>query len=294
MNRRRFFSTSAAAAGGLVAARAAQARGGEVHEGLFTDAPLKIAMPPGWFPGGRIEDKLASLAQWGFPAYEWLNPKGDIDALKAAMDAHNLKLSCICGAGAIAPGHMVQPEEHDKVVAQFKERVQLAHKLGCTRLIGLTGNERSDVSREKQTEYVVQCLKRLVPIAEAEDVTIVMEALNVLVNHKGYFMVTTEHTMEILEEVNSPRVKMCFDIYHQQISEGNVIRNFTKNIDRIGHFHVGDNPGRNQPGTGEINYKNVFKAIHETGYDGYVTLECGKQGDLEDALLYLRDCMVWS
>lgn len=294
MNRRSFLTSCAAAAGSaalLTSAPAAAAK----KEGPFADAPLKISMPPGWFKGKTIDEKLEQIAEWGFPAYEWLGPSGDLDALKAAMDRVGLELSCIVGAGAIAPRQMVDPEDHDRVVAQFRGRVQMAHKLGCKNLIGLTGNERTDVSREQQTEYVIECLKRLAPIAEDEGVTIVIEALNVLVNHKGYFMVTTAHTMEILEAVNSPNVKMCFDIYHQQISEGNVIRNIAENIDRIGHFHVGDNPGRKQPGTGELNYKNIFKAIHEAGYQGFVALECGKKGPLEDALTYLREeCLTWS
>jgi hydroxypyruvate isomerase len=116
----------------------------------------------------------------------------------------------------------------------------------------------------------------------------------VLVDHAGYFLNTTDHTIEILEAVDSPNVKMCYDIYHQQITEGNIIRNIRNNIDRIGHFHVGDNPGRKQPGTGELNYKNIFKAIHETGYDGFVALECGNTASLEEALTYLREyCLTW-
>ncbi len=98
-----------------------------------------------------------------------------------------------------------------------------------------------------------------------------------------------------LEAVDSENVKMCFDIYHEQISEGNIIRNIKKNIDRIGHFHVADNPGRQQPGTGELNYKNIFKAIHDAGYKNFVALECHIGGSREDALEYLRkECLTWS
>jgi len=282
----------AATAGSLAlmdsAAAAAQKRG------PFANAPLKMSAPPGWCGGDTIKEQLERIAKWGFPGYEWLGPRGDLDALRATADRFGLTLSCIVGAGAIAPRQMVDPTDHDRVVEQFTNKVKIAHKLGCKTLIGLTGNERNDVSRDEQTKYVVQCLKRLAPIAEDEGVTIVMEALNVLVNHKGYFLITTAHTMEILETVDSPNVKMCFDIYHQQISEGNIIRNIRDNIDRIGHFHVGDNPGRNQPGTGELDYKNIFKAIHDTGYDGFVALECGNTTSVDNALTYLREqCLTW-
>lgn len=262
--------------------------------GPFADAPLKISVSPEWFPGTTIDEKLAAIARWGLPAYEDLRPKGDLDATKAAMDKHGLALSCIVGAGAIAPRQMVDPTDHNRVVEQFKESVRVAHKLGCKNLVGLTGNVLEGVSREEQTRNVVKCLERLAPIAQQENVTIVMEALNVLVNHAGYFMVTTAHTMEILKALNSPNVKMLFDIYHQQISEGNVIRNLTENIDRIGHFHVGDNPGRNQPGTGELNYRNIFKAIASSGYKGFVALECGRTKSTDEVLTYLRqECLTW-
>jgi len=294
MDRRTFLSGCTAAAALAGGATTAVARSDEPVAGLFADAPLKISMPLSWFRGKTVGDKLEQIAAWGFPAYEWLGPTGDLVALRAAMDRTGLELSCIGGAGAIAPRQMVDPTDHDRVVEQFRERIKVAHQLGCRTLIGLTGNERMDVSHEEQDAHVVQCLERLAPIAEAEGVTLVLEALNVLVDHAGYYLTRTAHTMRLLEAVDSPNVKMCFDIYHQQITEGNVIRNLTANIGRIGHFHVGDNPGRKQPGTGELNYKSIFKAIHDTGYAGFVALECGKRGRLEDALAYLRDCLTWA
>ncbi len=259
----------------------------------FAKLPLRMSMPYGWFKGSP-EERLAAAADWGLPGLEWLGPKGDIDELAKASKKTGVKWSCILGAGAISPGHMVQPAQHDAVEKQFLEKIALGKKLGCSTLIGLTGNVRDDVSREEQTKNVITCLKRLAPIAEKNDVTIVMEALNVLVNHKGYFMVTTDHTMEMLKAVDSPNIKMCFDVYHQQISEGNVIRNLCENIDRIGHVHVGDNPGRKEPGSGEINYSNVFKALASTDYKDFVTLECGHTGSVEEALQSTLDCFSWA
>ena len=273
MNRRDFILSSAAA-GGAAAFMARTQAASAAPKGPFSELPLKMSVPIDFFEG-TTEQKLDKVAEWGFPAYEWLNPEGDPTATRAKSDALGVELSCIVGAGAIAPGQMVDPDDHDRLVKQFEDRIVLAKTLGCKRLIGLSGNTRKDVSYEKQMEYVVKCLKRLAPIAEKNDVLIVLEALNPLVDHKGYFMTRTDQTMELIQEVGSPKVKMLFDIYHQQITEGNVIRNFTRNIDRIGHFHVADNPGRKEPGSGELNYTNIFKAIAETKYDGFVALECG-------------------
>ncbi len=292
MDRRDFLTTCAAAAGSV--ALAPMARGQErPSAGPFTDAPLKISLPPSWFEG-TIEEQLKQIASWGLPAYEWLGPKGDLPALRQAADALGLELSCILGVGAIAPGQMVDPAQHDRLLEQFKERVALAKQLRCRRLIGLTGNTSIDATHDQQTTHVIECLRRLAPLAEENDVEIVMEALNPLVNHKGFFLTRTDQTMMILDAVDSPNVKMCFDIYHQQITEGNIIRNITENIARIGHFHVGDNPGRKEPGTGELNYRNIFKAIHGTGYDGFVAMECGRSGTTEEALNKLLDCLNWS
>lgn len=294
MDRRTFMASCAAASLSVLNGVSRAAFGAEARpSGPFANVPLKMGVPPSWF-SGAIEEQLEQAAAWGFPGYEWLGPTGDLDAMRAKADSLGLEMTCIVGAGAIAQGGMVNPDDHDKVVQQFRERIGVAKRLGCKRLVGLTGNERADVSREEQAQYVVQCLKRLAPIAEENDVLLVVEALNTLVDHKGYFLTRTDETIEILKAVNSPNVKMLFDIYHQQITEGNVIRNLTRNIDRIGHFHVGDNPGRKEPGTGELNYKNIFKAIAETGYDGFVALECGRSGTTEQALEAVLACLTWS
>ena len=214
------------------------------------------------------------------------------EKVSAKADALGIEISCMCGAGAISSGWMVQPDDHDKTIAMFKERLDFAKRLKCKRLVGLTGNTRKDVSIEEQTEYVIQCLKRLAPIAEENDVTIVMEALNPLVDHEGFFLTRTDQTVEILKAVGSPNIKMLFDIYHQQITEGDVIRNLTENIDYIAHFHVADHPGRMEPGTGEMNYTDIFNAIAATGYDGLVALECGySTGNYEDALKATLKCL---
>lgn len=293
MNRRGFLAGCAAA--GVGAALMGKLPGAAAApSGPFAEVPLRMSVPIDFF-SGTVEEKLEQVAKWGFPAYEWLGPEGDFDAIRAKSDALGLTLSCIVGAGAIAPGQMVNPKDHDRVVAQFEERVELAKRLGCKNLVGLTGNERRNVPREEQTEHVITCLKRLAPIAEKNDVTLVMETLNPLVDHKGFFLYRTDHAVEIMKAVGSPNVKILFDIYHQQISEGNVIRNLTENIEHIGHFHVADNPGRKEPGTGELNYTNIFKAIVKTGYKGFVALECGSStGNNEDILKATLPCLNWA
>jgi len=271
MNRRTFLG----AAGATVLAGTRLAPSVRAAEqGTKPQLRTRFAVPPDIFRGMPFDKALEQIAAMGFPAFERLGWEGlDLEAVRKKADELGLEYSCIVGAGRIAPGGLVNPEDHDKVIEQFKKAVEAAHKLNVKRLVALTGNERNDVSRDQQKQYIIEGLKKLAPIAEAEKVTLVLEPLNVLVDHRGYFLSRSDEAAEILKAVNSPNVKMLFDIYHQQITEGNLIRNIKRNIDLIGHFHVADNPGRHEPGTGEINYRNVFKAIYETGYRELVALE---------------------
>lgn len=301
MKRRMFMASCAAAAGagtfgilpGTGAFAAAQSK-----RNSFEGCPIRFSLPPGWFKGS-LDEQLAQIAATGAAGYEILGPPADPQQVRAAADKAGLQHSCITAVGSIAPGGMVNPADHDKLVEQFTENVAKAKVLGLKTVIGLTGNTRDDATYDEQMGYVVDCLKRLAPIAEENGIVISMEALNVLVDHGGYFLTTTPQTMAIIEAVGSPYVKMCFDIYHQQITEGNIIRNLTQNFERIGHIHVGDNPGRQEPGTGEINYYNVFKAIAEEGYgkgryDGFVTFECGNSKDTERALQRIYAAIEWA
>jgi len=292
MNRRAFLLSTSAMLGGAAAAPRVLAQPPGAS-GSFADLPLRLAVQPQFFPG-TLDEQLEAAAAWGFSAYAWHNPEGDLEAVRRKADSLGLALCCIRGCGRIEPGFMMDPAQHDAVVDEFRQRIGIAKTLGTRQLIGLTGNAREDISYDEQMNLVITCLKRLAPIAEENDVEIIMEALNPLIDHKGFFLTRTDQTMQILDAVESPNVKMLFDIYHQQITEGNVIRNMRENIERIGLLHVADNPGRKEPGTGELNYTNIYKAIYDTGYKGYIELEHGKTGSVEDALNANLACFTWA
>ena len=146
------------------------------------------------------------------------------------------------------------------------------------------GQQLAGVGREQQHAAIVNALRGLAPRAQQHGVTIVVEPLNILINHKGYFLSTSEESFQIIDEVGSPAIKVLFDVYHQQITEGNLINNITTFFDKIGHFHIADNPGRNEPGTGEINYANVLRTIDDLGYSGYIGLEYRPKNDADASL----------
>ncbi|HBQ64814.1 MAG TPA: hydroxypyruvate isomerase [Clostridiales bacterium] len=178
-------------------------------------------------------------------------------------------------------GGIVSQDAHALFLEAFRETVRAARILGARNIVVTTGNEINGMPRARQHGNIVQALRAAAPWAEDAGIQIVLEPLNVLVDHKGYYLSTTAESVEIIREVDSPAVRILYDIYHQQITEGNLIHNIRSNIEYIGHFHAADVPGRHQPGTGEINYRNVFKAIRDTGFDGTVAFECILSEDVD-------------
>ncbi|MBN2307421.1 MAG: TIM barrel protein, partial [Candidatus Hydrogenedentes bacterium] len=154
-----------------------------------------------------------------------------------------------------------------------KDCVPVSKRLGCQRFIVTTGNALLGVSRDAQHAACVAALKAAAPVAADAGITLVLEPLNLLVDHAGYYLSTSTEGFAIVEEVGSPAVKLLFDIYHQQITEGNLSLNILGNIEKIGHFHSANHPGRYELTTGEINYPYLMRAIDQTDYDGYFGME---------------------
>lgn len=217
-----------------------------------------------------VADRIRKVADTGVEAVEfWGWRDKDLDALEAALTETGLPLAAFCAPG----GMLVNPGKEDEFVAGVEETVPIARRLHCRTLIVTTGQELPDVPRADQHAAIVAALKAAAPVVEANDLILVLEPLNVLVDHAGYYLATSAEGFRIVAEVGSPNVKLLYDIYHQQITEGNLIPTIRSHWEQIGHFHAADHPGRNEPGTGEINYLNVFAAIHRLGYAGYVGME---------------------
>jgi hydroxypyruvate isomerase len=236
-----------------------------------------------WFQGDTYQ-KFELAKQQGFKAIEILNWSGlDLDRARREIDRTGVEVSAILFHSSdpekqslIANTHgIVHADARDAFIDAIEETIQAARKLGCKNIVVTTGNEVASLSRKEQFDHVVTALKGASPLAEAAGITLVLEPLNILVNHPGYFLTTTAEAVSMIQAVGSTHVRVLYDIYHQQITEGNLIDTIRTHIQYIGHIHVGDVPGRKEPGTGEINYRNVFKAIRDTGYEGFVVFECG-------------------
>ena len=248
-----------------------------------------ITCAGGWLKESG-EEKFAAAAKLGFKAVEILDwTKLDFDKARTEIEKSGCTLSAILiksrdpyKQSLIANEHgIVYEDALNAFVDSIGETLEAAKAMDCKNIVVTTGNERDDVSRQVQHDNVVKALKAAAEVVAGSGVTLVLEPLNILVDHKGYYLTTTAEGVEIIKKVGSPQVKLLYDVYHQQITEGNLINNIRDNIEHIGHIHVGDVPGRKEPGTGEIHYKNVFKTIAETGYDKYVVFECGLTEDVE-------------
>jgi hydroxypyruvate isomerase len=177
------------------------------------------------------------------------------------------------GGGGEIQSAMNRPENHAKIEEAFRRSIPLAAKSGVTNIITFSGN-RAGMSDEEGAKNTVAGLNRVKKIAEDHGVTICMELLNSKVDHNDYMCDHTAWGVRVMQEVNSPRVKLLYDIYHMQIMEGDLIRTITQNIDWIGHFHTGGVPGRHElDDKQEVQWAAVMRAIAATNYAGYVAHE---------------------
>ena len=158
---------------------------------------------------------------------------------------------------------------------EIKTSVEIAKRVNATWMTVVPGHIDRRLHLDYQAANVVETLKQASAILEPHGLVMVLEPLNTLRNHPGMFLTSTPQAHLICKAVGSPSCKILYDIYHQQITEGNLIPNINAAWNEIAYFQAGDNPGRNEPGTGEINFRNVFKHIHAKGFTGVVGMEHG-------------------
>lgn len=170
----------------------------------------------------------------------------------------------------------------DKMAKDCREAVEVAKRCNAKWMTVVPGNYERSLSQDFQTAHVINALRIAADILAPHGLVMVLEALS---DNPDLFLRHTDQTAMICKAVNSPACKFLFDMYHMQRNEGNIINNLDKTWDEIGYLQIGDNPGRNEPGTGEMNYKNIFKHIYDKGYKGILGMEHGlsiknKEGEL--------------
>src|SRR5579864_7476390 len=280
MSTRRDFLTASAAAGamGLVGERSARAAGpAQTRDKTWLTFAVNVEMTWTKLP---FLDRIRNVAEAGFSHYEfWQWRPKDIDALDRLSKELGLQPTQFTASPKRFTEGITDPARRDEFLADVKAAVEVAQKLGVKKLCVVAGEETTGFSRDEQTKAVIESLKAGAKVVEPAGITLILEPLNILVDHPRQLLVTSKQAADVLEAVGSPNVKMLFDVYHQQISEGNLSGNIRKYKDLIGYFQIADPPGRHEPGTGEINYAHVLRVIHDIGYRGAIGMEMNPKTD---------------
>lgn len=227
-----------------------------------------------------VERQMEIIAEAGFPGFEYNGlPRHtfeEIEKFRKKMDELKLSMgTLVVNRGGWKPSAMVDRRFHSDFLADVRKAVEIHKIIGNTVATVCSGLAVDNLSYTDQTTNCIEVLKRAGELCEGTRMLLVLEPLNIRVDHAGYFVVFSDHGAEIINNANHPNVRLLFDCYHQQISEGNLIAHIRKHYPLIGYFQTGDVPGRKEPGTGEVNWSNVFKAIHSLGYQGLIGMEHG-------------------
>jgi hydroxypyruvate isomerase len=235
-----------------------------------------------FWEGMPEEEKISRVGKAGISAIEFWGWKNkDMNKIRAAKDEAGLSVAAF---GAQLDTELTACSDAFSLVGGMKKSVEEAKSLDCSRLILTTGNEVDELSFEDTHQRVVNGLKAVAPVVEDAGITLVVEPLNPIVDHRGYWLTKTADAARIVEEVGSANVRILYDIYHQQITEGNVISTINQHLPLIGHFHAAGVPGRHELVGGELDYGNIFSVIGESDYDGFVGLEFSPTKADEEAL----------
>lgn len=246
---------------------------------------LRYAPHLGMFRNSAGDDAVAQLefmAAEGFRAFEDNDMKGRPVAEQERIGQALARLKLGMGvfvAHSIGWGEpnltSGDPAKREQFLAEVRASVDVAKRVNATWMTVVPGLTHARLDPGYQTAHLVESLKRAAAILEPHGLVIVIEPLNNRRDHPGQFLTHIAQAYEICQAVGSPACKILFDLYHQQITEGNLIPNIDLAWEEIGYFQIGDNPGRKEPGTGEVNWRNVFRHIAEKGYRGILGMEHG-------------------
>ena len=299
MKRRKFINNLSITSVGLFSVNSLFAHNYNLQKNKFK---LKYAPHLGMFANSAGKDpidQLSFMADQGFMAFEDNGMKGRSistqNQMSAIMEKRNIEMGVFVAHDIywqkpnLASGNL---ELRNEFLRHIKESIEVAKRVNAKWMTVVPGFVDLRKNMSYQTANVIESLKQASDILEPHGLVMVLEPLNFR-DHPGLFLSESPQAYQICKAVNSPSCKILFDIYHQQIQEGNLIPNIEASWNEIGYFQIGDNPGRNEPTTGEINYKNIFKYIHSRGFNGILGMEHGnsqpnKEGEQAVIEAYLK------
>jgi hydroxypyruvate isomerase len=227
----------------------------------------------------------------GFDTVEFLWPRGeDPDAIAGAIQHLNLRVALHnMDAGDMAKGergYTNDPARRAEWRQMFEAAIALAGRVGCRHLNCLPGNDLTSLPREVQLDQIVENFRWALPIAAKQGVTLLIEPLNT-VDSPHYPYGHTADGLALIRRLDSPWLRLQYDVYHMERMEGRVAETIRTHVKDIAHIQIADNPGRHEPGTGQINWLEIFGAIEASGYDGYIGLEYVAAATADESLRWL-------
>lgn len=238
---------------------------------------------------GSFEENLERVAQAGYRHVELVAEfkkwsEEDTRRILARMQA--LKISI--DATTVMTLGFADPAGGDAFIAELKRSIPVVRGLGCSQIIMVSGKRIEGVAPEVQHRASIETLKRAAEVLSAENMVGLLEPIDRLENPPIYLNGVTE-AFEITRAVGSPHVKVLYDLYHEQREFGNLIEKLEKNIDQVGLIHIADVPGRHEPGTGEVNYGNIYRKLGQLKYEGMIAMEFYPTGDVVEGLRRARE-----
>ncbi len=289
MNRRVFARTIAGTVAGAIeltrSARASAALTPPSEKDEALEAPFKLSVML-WtvFNDLPFEQRLEKIAEAGYRNVELVGEYDkwtDADFERANNKRKQLGITFDCTAGL---KHGVSnPDDRQALLAELRHALTIMERIECPSMILLSGNRVPRMSREAQHQSCVDTLKAAAAVVEGktikgERVRLLLETIDPEENPK-YYLTSIAEALEIVETVNHPQVRLLYDFFHEQIANGNLIAKLEKSIPHLGLVHIADVPGRHEPGTGEINYQNIFRKLAALNYTGIAAMEFRPSGD---------------
>jgi len=244
-----------------------------------------------------FEQRLEKVAQAGYRNVELVGEYAkwsDEEFTRAIAKRKQLGMRFDCTAGL--KHSLCNPAERDALVSEFRATLPIMERLECPAMIVLSGNTVPGMTFEGQARSCVDGLKALGAVVDGrkisgESVRLLLENIDPEENPK-YFLTSVARGFDIIKAVSHPQVQFCYDLFHEQIAEGNLIEKLEKNIQHVGLIHIADVPGRHKPGTGEINFANIFRKLRDLRYDRMVAMEFLPTGDPVEELRAARELAI--
>lgn len=292
MDRRDFLRMGALAGTGVLTAAAVPGAGPLPRRATdATDFHLEFAPSPGQFrahAGADLVDQIEFMASKGFSAFEdnQLRTRSvdEQRQIGQALQANDMRMGVFVGHAihweepSLTTG---DPEPRQQFLDQIRSSVAVAQRVDATWMTVVPGVRDPRLDPGYQTAHLVETLREAATLLEPHNLVMVLEPLNTRRDHPGQFLTHTAQAYQICRAVDSPACKILYDVYHQQITEGNLLPNLDRAWEEIAYIQVADHPGRNEPGTGEIAYGTLFTHLYEKEYDGIVGMEHGMSGSGE-------------